>query len=152
MEKDTMKNSEKNNKVGPSGLVVFDGSCGACSAFIGEKKAFFENYGFSVAPLQEPWVRDLLKLDEDTLLKEIHLYTHSGKIVKGIDFFQLFATKVWWLKPLGLLLRISFLKPFFAFLYRAIAQRRKSISHACGLQSKAMYSDSDSKRQEKDLQ
>jgi hypothetical protein len=53
--------------------VIFDGSCGACSAFIGEKKVFFEKYGFSVAPLQEQWVKDISKLNEETLLQAIHL-------------------------------------------------------------------------------
>lgn len=127
------------NKIGQSGLVIFDGACGACSTFIGEKKAFFEKYGFSVAPLQEQWVKDISKLNEETLLQAIHLYTANGEIVKGADFFQRIASKVWWLTPLDLLLRIPLLKTLFALAYDAAAKRRRMISRICGLQSKAIY-------------
>jgi len=125
--------------VGESGLVIFDGSCGACSTFIGERKTFFEKYGFSVAPLQEPWVQDITGLSEEVLLQAIHLYTANGDVVKGVDFFLYLASKIWWLRPLSLLLSISFLKPIFTLIYNTIAKRRKGISRICKLQSKAIY-------------
>lgn len=134
-----MDNHQTENKIGKHGLIIFDGSCGACSTFIGEKKEFFEKYGFTVAPLQEQWVKDFSKLDEETLLQAIHLYTPNGEIVKGVDFFQRVASKVWWLKPFDLLFRVSFLKPIFTFLYHEVAKRRRKISQVCGLQSRAIY-------------
>jgi DCC1-like thiol-disulfide oxidoreductase len=134
-----MDDRQTENKIGKSGLVIFDGSCGACSAFIGEKKVFFEKYGFSVAPLQEQWVKDISKRNEETLLQAIHLYTTNGEIVKGVDFFQRLASKVWWLAPLELLLRIPLLKTQFTLIYDAVAKRRRRISRICGLQSKAIY-------------
>lgn len=134
-----MDNQLPEHKVGNSGLVIYDGSCGACSAFIGKKKAFFEKYGFTVAPLQEPWVKDISNLNEETLLKAIHLYTPNGEVVREIDFFQRVTSKVWWLAPIEILLRITILKPLFAFIYNAIAKRRRRISRLCGLQSKALY-------------
>ena len=127
------------NKIGKNGLVIFDGSCGACSTFIGEKKEFFKKYGFSVAPLQEQWVKDISKQSEEDLQKAIHLYTENGEIVKGVDFFQRVASKVWWLMPINLLLRISFLKPLFTFIYNEVAKRRQKISQFCGLQTRAIY-------------
>lgn len=134
-----MDDRQAENRIGKSGLVIFDGSCGACSAFIGEKKAFFERYGFSVAPLQEGWVRDISGLSEETLLQAIHLYKTNGSIVKGIDFFQCIASKVWWLLPINLLLSIPLFKPIFTLIYNSIAKRRRNISRICGLQSKAIY-------------
>jgi predicted DCC family thiol-disulfide oxidoreductase YuxK len=134
-----MDNFRETDPIGTSGLVIFDGSCGACSAFIGENKTFFEKHGFSVAPLQEAWVRDVAGLSEETLLQAIHLYKPDGDVVKGIDIFQHVASKVWWLRPLNLLLSIPILKPLFALIYNTIAQRRRSISRFCGLQSKAIY-------------
>ncbi len=134
-----MGNHWAEHKIGRSGLVIYDGSCGACSAFIGEKKEFFEKYGFSVAPLQEPWVKEVTKLSEETLLQAIHLYTLDGGIVCGIDFFQQVASKVWWLTPLDMLLRVSILKPIFAGIYGAVAKKRRRISQVCGLQRRALF-------------
>lgn len=134
-----MDNFRETDQIGPSGLVIFDGSCGACSAFIGENRLFFKKYGFSVAPLQEPWVSDLTGLGEETLLQAIHLYKPNGEVVQGIDFFKYFASKVWWLKPINLLLSVAVLKPIFTLIYNAIAQRRRNISRICRLQSKALY-------------
>ena len=135
-----MNNQTTPHRVGKSGLVIFDGSCGACSAFIGEKEAFFEKYGFSVAPLQDPWVQEIVNLNEETLLQAIHLYTPEGEIVRGIDFFQRGAGKIWWLTPLNLLLQVPILKRVFAVIYDAVAKRRRRISQLCGLQSRARYS------------
>lgn len=134
-----MDNYIETNKIGASGLVIFDGSCGACTAFIGEKKRFFQRHGFTVAPLQESWVRDVSGLSEETLFQAIHLYKPNGDVVKGIDFFQYVASKVWWLKPINLLLSVPVLKPIFTIIYNAIAQRRRNFSRICGLQSKAIY-------------
>jgi predicted DCC family thiol-disulfide oxidoreductase YuxK len=134
-----MDDLRETDKIGKSGLVIFDGSCGACSAFVGEKKAFFQKYGFTVAPLQEEWVRDVSGLKEETLLQAIHLYKPNGDVVKGIDFFQYVASKIWWLTPINLLLRISIFKPIFTLIYDTIAKRRRNISRICGLQSKAIY-------------
>lgn len=92
-----------------------------------------------MAPLQESWVRDVSGLSEEILLQAIHLYKPNGEIVKGIDFFQYIASKVWWLQPFNFLLSIPILRPLFTMIYNAIAQRRKKISQVCGLQSKAKY-------------
>ncbi len=134
-----MDNQHAQHRVGKSGLVIFDGSCGACSAFIGGKKEFFEKYGFSVVPLQEPWVKEISNLNEETLLQAIHLYTPEGEIVRGADFFQRVASKVWWLAPVNLLLHVPILKRFFAVIYDEVARRRRLISRLCGLQSRALY-------------
>jgi predicted DCC family thiol-disulfide oxidoreductase YuxK len=134
-----MDNPSQIHHIGDSGLVIFDGSCGACSVFIGEKRDLFKRYGFTVAPLQERWVRDISGLDEETLLQAIHLYKPNGDVVKGIDFFQYIASKIWWLAPINFLLSISFLKPAFRLIYDAVARRRRNISRVCGLQSKAIY-------------
>ena len=128
-----MDSQQTKYQVGKSGLVIFDGSCGTCSAFIGAKSALFERYGFSVAPLQEPSVQEISNLSEETLLQAIHLYAPDGEIVRGIDVFQRVASTVWWLTPIGVLLRIPTLKPLLAFIYDAVARRRRKISKVCGL-------------------
>ena len=103
------------------------------------RKEFFERHGFTVAPFQKEWVREVTGLDESTLSQAIHVQTRHGDVLRGVDFFQYFASKVWWLKPVSLLLGINVLKPVFAQLYDGIAKRRRKISTFCGLQSKAFY-------------
>jgi hypothetical protein len=124
---------------GRHGLIIFDGSCGACSFLIGEKKKFFERYGFGVVPLQESWVRELTGLSDEVLQQSIHLYTASGEIHKGVDLFAHVSGKIWWLVPLSWVLRISFLKPVYERAYMYFANRRLKFSKACGLESRALY-------------
>lgn len=121
------------------GVIVFDGACGACSAIIGENKKFFECYGFRVVPIQEASVVDITGIDKEKLQEQIHLFTPDGRVFRGIDFVQFLSSKVWWMMPLSVLLRISFLKPLFRLMYLAIAKRRYGLSKACGLESRALY-------------
>ena len=126
-------------KVEKSGLIIYDGTCGACSLFVGENKSFFEKHGFSVAPLQAEGIPNLTGLDEATLLQSIHLLTADGKILRGADFFHYVSGKVWWLMPIHSILKIPAIKRIFAKLYDFVARRRRQISKVCGLQSRAKY-------------
>ena len=135
MKERTMQTRLDEQRYGKHGIIVFDGSCGACSTFIGRNKPFFEKYGFTVAPYQEAWVRELVGLDESTCSQAIHVRTNEGVLFRGVDFLQYFAGKIWWLVPVVILLRIKPLKP----LYDSLAKRRRKISNVCGLQSRALY-------------
>lgn len=119
-----------------SGLIIFDGSCGVCSTFIGKNRKFFERYKFSVALLQEPWVKEITGLPEEELLKAIHLFTKDGEVLKGIDFIERLASKVWWMLPMYWLMKIKFFKDCFGFLYMGFAKNRQAISKVCGLTPK----------------
>ncbi len=128
-----------NSRIGKMGLIIYDGSCGACTLFIEERKSFFEHYGFSVAPLQEQWVKDFSGIEDSALLESIHLITPDKKVLREVDFFCYLTSKVWWLSPISFVLKIPFFKKAFAKFYNYIAKRRKNISRACGLQSRAKY-------------
>jgi hypothetical protein len=84
-------------------------------------------------------VQELLGLDEATLAEAIHLRRPNGEIVRGIDFCIEVMQVVWWLRPVGVVLGLPVIKPLAAFAYRGIAKRRRAISAACGLQSRARY-------------
>jgi hypothetical protein len=131
--------SEKDIKIGKSGLIIYDGACGACSFFIGERRPFFEKYGFSLAPLQAEWIQDLTGVDDTMLLQSIHLVAPDGKIYRGADFFHYLSGKVWWLLPIHFILKVPLIRRLFNKLYDYIALRRKSLSKICGLQSRAKY-------------
>lgn len=116
-----------------SGLIIFDGSCGVCSTFIGRNRKFFERYGFSVVPLQEPWAKETTGLTEEDLLKAIHLFTKDGEVLRGIDFIERLARKVWWMFPIYWLMKIKFFKDCLGWLYVKFANNRQQISKVCGL-------------------
>ena len=132
-------NNQYQEKLGPSGLIIFDGSCGMCSTFVGEKQRFFEHYGFKVTPLQEDWVLPLTGLSETVLMQSIHVVTPEGKVYKRAEFFAFVASKIWWGKPVALLLKIPFAMRLFTKLYDLVARNRQQISKTCGLNSKARY-------------
>jgi hypothetical protein len=131
--------TEKKNKLGINGLIIFDGSCGACSEFIGRKSRFFKRYGFEVAPLQEDWISEITKLNEATLLESIHVLTPEGTIFRDVEFFIYLTEKIWWLKPINLLMKVPPCKRAFSQLYTYIAKKRRKISKLCGLESRAIY-------------
>ena len=125
--------------IAPNGLVIYDGSCGACTASIGERKLFFERYGFSVVPLQEEWVSGYARVSEKELLKSIHLVSPDGAVYSGADFFLQVAGQIWWLKPVSWFLSWRPIKSCFAVVYDWVAARRQKISRVCGLEDRARY-------------
>ena len=126
-----------NERMGGAGLVIYDGSCGVCSTFVGRNRAFFEKHGFAVAALQEPWVAERTGLEEAVLMQAIHLLTPGGAILRGVDFFAYVAGTVWWLWPIQQALRVPLFRRGFARGYDFIARRRQHISRACGFSPKA---------------
>jgi hypothetical protein len=131
--------NENTIPIGSSGLIIYDGSCGACSKFIGERNVFFEKYGFTVTPLQNEWVSELTGIDQETLMKSIHLLLPDGKILQGADFFGYLSGKVWWLTPLHAILKIALVKRIFNRFYGYVARRRKKISAICQLKAETKY-------------
>lgn len=126
-------------RIGPSGLIIYDGGCGVCSSLIAERKAFFSRYGFTIAPLQEKWTQEVSSLQESILGQAIHLVLPNGTMVRGVDFVRHVCAKVWWLIPLSWILALPGFKQVADTTYRFIANRRGAISRTCGLQSRAQY-------------
>lgn len=125
--------STRDNKIGENGLIVFDGACGVCSSIIGRGENFFRRHGFTIAPLQATWVQEVTGLDAETLGRAIHLYTHQGRVYRGLDFVQRLAEEVWWLTPVNVALRIPPIYWTCEKLYGFFAKRRMLISKVCKL-------------------
>ena len=126
-------------RIGKNGLIIFDGSCGTCSALVGENEAFFERYGFTVSPLQADGITQITGLDTTTLMRSIHLYTPEGAIFAEADFLLHLGSRIWWARPFAWIFSIPPMTPLLRVVYRFVARRRKKISTICGLQSKAIY-------------
>ncbi len=125
--------------VGKNGLIIFDGSCGACSVFVGEHKEFFKRYGFTVAALQSAGIAQLTGRGREELMRSIHLYTPDGKIYSEDDFLINIGSRIWWTWAFAWIASLHPFRTVLRIAYRYIATRRRSISRICGLQSKAYF-------------
>jgi predicted DCC family thiol-disulfide oxidoreductase YuxK len=121
------------HQINSHGLIIYDGSCGVCTSFVGKNHKFFRYYGFEVTPLQAGGIVELTGLSEKELLQSIYILTPYGKLLRDADFFHYLTGKIWWSKPLFFLLNIPFIKFLFGKLYRYIAKRRHRISKVCRL-------------------
>jgi predicted DCC family thiol-disulfide oxidoreductase YuxK len=117
---------------GRFGLIIYDGTCGVCTSFVGKRAHFFEKHGFAVAPLQTPGIPEYAHRDIAELMTAIHVVTVDGYVVSGIDAFGVVAARVWWLWPVSMAMRVPVLKRVFGMIYAAVAKRRQGISRVCG--------------------
>ena len=124
---------------GNTNYLIYDGSCGACTVFIGERSRFFQRYGFTAIPLQEPWVAEVTGLTGKDLEKEILLLDKNNKLFRGADVYRIICKSIWWLTPIFLLSKMPVTSALFNFCYTCFAERRKSISRVCGLEHRAKY-------------
>lgn len=126
-------------KTYPNGCLLYDGTCGACSHFIGRKEKFFAKYGFAAVPAQESWVVERLGQDGELLAREMRLLRSDGSYLKGADVYREITAKVWWLYPLHIFSRLPVLSCLFNFGYNTFAANRHKISAVCNLESHARY-------------
>lgn len=120
----------------PNGCLLYDGTCGACTHFIGGKEKFFRSNGFEVAPIQEGSYRQQLNASDEEIASQIFLLKQDGSVLKGPNVYREIFSKIWWLKPISLISRTPVLAQVFDFTYKKIAQNRHRISQACGFQPK----------------
>ena len=121
------------------GWVLFDGTCGFCSAWVPRFGPVLEKRGFASAPLQEPWVRERVNLSEEELMRDLQLLLPSGEVRSGPDAYRYVMRRIWWATPVWLLSIVPGLNWIFDRAYRAFADRRYRISQACGIEPPATF-------------
>lgn len=117
----------------PHGWVLFDGDCGICARLAAGWERTLRRAGYAVAPLQAEWVRARLGADLEDLLRDILLFQPPATIYRGADAYLRVMRGIWWLAPLGMLLRLPGLYQLTKFSYRQFAANRHRISRSCGL-------------------
>lgn len=128
---------KKNRNEKVYGTILYDGTCGACSTFIGDYSRFFARYRFAVAPLQDPAIQSLLPFTEEELAGEIRLLLPDGSLIGGPNVYRFLFSKIWWLGPLLFLSKLPGLAALFDAAYRLVGRNRHKISKACRLQDRA---------------
>ena len=115
------------------GWVLYDGGCGVCARWVPFWAPTLKRLDLDIAPLQAPWVAERLGLAPETLLRDLRLVLDDGRQLVGADAYRFVMARLWWARPLGLLAGAPGLRDVFDAGYRAFADSRLGISHACGL-------------------
>lgn len=125
------------NRIDPTnGWVLFDGTCGICTKFIGSKPHFLIRHGFGVAAQQDDWVKLELEKRNHPIAKEICLLLPSGQILSGVDTYREIIRHSTWLKPLYFLSGTGSGYFLAKLLYRTISNNRYRISRLFHLSGK----------------
>jgi uncharacterized protein YqjF (DUF2071 family)/predicted DCC family thiol-disulfide oxidoreductase YuxK len=115
------------------GWVLYDEGCGVCARWVPFWAPTLRRIGLDVAPLQAPWVAARLGMAPDALVRDIRLLLSDGRQLAGADVYRYVMRRIWWTRPVAALADAPALRDVFDRAYRAFADSRLGISHACGL-------------------
>lgn len=115
------------------GWVLYDGMCGFCSWWIPFWKKQINNTGYDIAMLQEKWVREKLKLNDDEVNRDIVLLFNNGKTLIGAYAYIFGMKTVWWSMPVGYLLDLPGFRQATWMFYRLFNRNRFLVSKICRL-------------------
>ena len=113
------------------GWVFYDSHCGFCSSWANRTHDLLLRRGFHLVPLQAPWVKARLGLDDAELMKEMKLLTASGRVLGGADALIHISGAIWWAWPVFALSLLPGVRPIFRFAYRRVAQNRYCLPGSC---------------------
>jgi predicted DCC family thiol-disulfide oxidoreductase YuxK len=106
------------------GWVLYDGLCLFCRRLALRFQSTLASRGLHLAELQEPWVKERLRLSNSELLAEMRLLTADGQVFGGADAVIEMARQIWWGWPLYALAKIPAVRRGLRGLYRGVAKRR----------------------------
>ena len=118
------------------GWILYDDSCGFCRRWIPFWESALQRRGFSIAPLQDDWVRAKLQLSESELLHDLRLLLADGSQIRGANVYRYATRRIWWAWPIYLFSVTPGLRYVFDWGYRTFAANRFRVSAACGLGGK----------------
>ncbi len=124
----------------PRGWSFYDAECVLCVRGVKRWNNLFARRGFCWIPLQTPGTAERLRVDESSLREEMKLLLASGQVLGGIDAWAVLFRSIWWLWPLGALLRIPGVRWLGAIGYRWIARNRYCIARRCELHDRKIHS------------
>jgi predicted DCC family thiol-disulfide oxidoreductase YuxK len=115
------------------GWVLYDETCELCRKSVVFWHGVIARRGFAFAALQEPWVRERLRMSDVELLREMRLLLRDGRVFGGADAILQLARAIWWAWPLVAMARVPGVNRLLRAAYRAVAARRSCANGACDL-------------------
>lgn len=115
------------------GWIFYDADCGLCCESVRRTRALFARRGFVWEPLQTTKAAALLGAHAAGPLTEMKLLLADGRVLGGAEAWAEMFLSVWWLWPLGWLMRLPGLKLLSREVYRWLARNRHRLGAACGV-------------------
>lgn len=115
------------------GTLLYDAACPACAGMAFHLRGFLAHYNVRLAPIQTPWVMDLLHERGLDPLLEIRLLKSNGALLGGADAILALAGAIWWAKPIRWSADALHLRPLLRRAYAAVAKRRHCLNGVCKL-------------------
>ena len=119
--------------IGPSGVVLYDDSCGFCRRWVPFWGKTLRRRGFSIGTLQSELAAKQLNASQEDLLLDLRLLLADGSQIRGADVYRHVMRRIWWAYPLYLFAIMPLLRRVFDWGYRTFADNRHRFSKACGL-------------------
>jgi predicted DCC family thiol-disulfide oxidoreductase YuxK len=117
------------------GWVAYDAQCGFCSAWAGRTHELLASRGFHLVPLQAPWVKAHLGLNQNELPAEMKLLAADGAVSGGADAMLAIARRIWWAWPLFIISLLPGVTPALRSVYRRAARHRHCLGGKCEVSS-----------------
>lgn len=126
-------NAEMTDKdaIGRAGWVFYDADCPLCVAGVRRIGGLFARRGFVWEPLQAQDAAARLGLSHSEMLGEMKLLLAGGRVAGGADAWAELFRSVWWLWPLGWLMRLPGLHALSHAAYRWLMRNRYCIGRVC---------------------
>ena len=119
--------------------LLFDADCAFCSGLARRFTPFLHRLGITLAPLQSPWVPEVLGRDPRAPLEEMRLLFPDGRAPGGVGAILEIARRTFWGWPLLLVAAIPGVKPLLRRAYREFAARRHCLNGACSIKLRKQW-------------
>jgi predicted DCC family thiol-disulfide oxidoreductase YuxK len=113
-----------------NGTLLYDGSCAFCTRWVTFWRGLFARYGIDILTLQAAAAEGLVPAGP-ALLRDVRLLLASGASIVGADAYLAIMDRIWWARPLAMLLRFPPLHALVAVAYRAFADNRYCVAGTC---------------------
>jgi predicted DCC family thiol-disulfide oxidoreductase YuxK len=115
------------------GWIFFDAECEFCRRWVARTEPIFAPRGFAFVPLEKDCARDMLRVPDEELLREMRVLMRNGERYGGADAIVALAKHVWWAWPLAIVARIPGIRRVLQAGYRSVASRRHCLSGRCAV-------------------
>ncbi len=114
-----------------NGWVFYDAACPLCVAGVRRIGGVFTRRGFVWEPLQTLDAAARLRTSPVEISGEMKLLLADGRVIGGADAWAELFRSVWWLCPLGWLMRLPSLRELSHAAYRWMGRNRYCIGGIC---------------------
>ena len=115
--------------------MLYDANCDFCSRLARRFQPLLARRHFELLPLQTPWARARLGLEDPRLLAEMRLLLPDGTSFGGADALIEVGRRYWWTWPLRQLTRVPAVKELVRGGYRWMARRRNCGADICSVEN-----------------